>query len=80
LASGAPNDFSRSYDMPISPTHFPDEPKIRDRSRSNMIWEENWGDFVIFLGLNAEIEGKSVTLGVCGASKILTIHLNGEDC
>ena len=26
--SGAPNDFSRSYDTPISPIHFPDEAKL----------------------------------------------------
>jgi len=43
--------------------------KIGARSRGNMIWEENWGDFVIFLGLKAEIEGKSVTYGAWGASK-----------
>jgi hypothetical protein len=27
-ASGAPNDFSRSFETPIVPTHFPEEPKI----------------------------------------------------
>ena len=28
-----------------------DEPKIRDRSRGNMIWEENWGGFCYNFGL-----------------------------
>ncbi|MFH1884563.1 MAG: hypothetical protein ABIL62_17850, partial [Planctomycetota bacterium] len=27
-ASGAPNDFSRSSETPIAPTHYSEEPKI----------------------------------------------------
>ena len=58
-ASGAPNDFSRSYDIPISPIHFPDvsknggwweilEKKSGEFRLDLRFWTENggWGDWV----------------------------------
>jgi len=42
FASGAPNDFSRSSEMPIAHTHFPEEPfflpSVKSEDQPEALW------------------------------------------
>ncbi|MFH1882784.1 MAG: hypothetical protein ABIL62_08760, partial [Planctomycetota bacterium] len=44
-ASGAPNDFSRSSETPIAPTHYSEEPICREPSTNQLLFMQNKPNF-----------------------------------